>query len=74
VRLVDVLTSQGLSLADAIRQIGVSDVTYYQRGQQYGALAAAARRSLWVHLDHDTFPGSPLYTIKHYKREETTHA
>jgi len=28
-RQVDVLTSQGQSMADAIRQIGVSEVTYY---------------------------------------------
>jgi transposase len=30
VRQVDVLTSQGQSLADAIRQLGVSEVTYYR--------------------------------------------
>ena len=29
-RQVDVLVSQGQSLADAIRQIGVSEVTYYR--------------------------------------------
>ena len=29
-RQVDVLTSQGQSMADAIRQIGVSEVTYYR--------------------------------------------
>jgi len=28
-RQVDVLVSQGSSVADAIRQIGVSEVTYY---------------------------------------------
>jgi len=28
-RQVDVLTSQGRSMADAIRQIGMSEVTYY---------------------------------------------
>ena len=29
-RQVDVLVSQGVSMADAIRQIGVSEVTFYR--------------------------------------------
>jgi putative transposase len=37
-RQVDVLTSQGQTLADAIRQIGVSEVTYYRWRQEYGGL------------------------------------
>jgi putative transposase len=37
-RQVDVLTSQGASVADAIRQIGVSEVTYYRWRQEYGGL------------------------------------
>jgi putative transposase len=32
-RQVDVLTSQGQLMADAIRQIGVSEVTYYLYGR-----------------------------------------
>jgi len=32
-RQVDVLTSQGTSVADAIRQIGVAEVTYYLYGR-----------------------------------------
>ena len=32
-RQVDVLVSQGQSMADAIRQIGVSEVTYYLYGR-----------------------------------------
>ena len=32
-RQVHVLTSQGASVADAIRQIGVSEVTYYIDGR-----------------------------------------
>jgi putative transposase len=32
-RQVDVLVSQGQNIADAIRQIGVSEVTYYLYGQ-----------------------------------------
>ena len=37
-RQVDVLTSQGMPVADAIRQIGVSEVTYYRWRQEYGGL------------------------------------
>lgn len=37
-RQVDVLTSQGTPVADAIRQIGVSEVTYYRWRQEYGGL------------------------------------
>src|SRR5438132_11432613 len=35
-RRVDVLTSQGQSVAEAIRSIGVSEVTYYRRRQEFG--------------------------------------
>ena len=34
----DVLTSQGKSVADAIRAIGVTEVTYYRWRQEYGGL------------------------------------
>src|ERR671913_581140 len=34
----DVLVSQGRSVADAIRAIGVTEVTYYRRRQEYGGL------------------------------------
>jgi putative transposase len=37
-RQVDVLVSQGQSLADAIRQTGVSEVTYYRWRQEFGGL------------------------------------
>ena len=37
---VDVLVSQGQNIADAIRQIGVSEVTYYRWRQEYGGLKA----------------------------------
>ncbi len=37
-RQVDVLVSQGASMADAIRQIGVSEVTFYRWRQQFGGL------------------------------------
>ena len=37
-RQVDVLVSQGQSLVEAIRQIGVSEVTYYRWRQEFGGL------------------------------------
>ena len=37
-RQVDVLASQGQSMAEAIRAIGVSEVTYYRWRQEYGGL------------------------------------
>jgi len=37
-RQVDVVTSQGKSVAEAIRSIGVSEVTYYRWRQEYGGL------------------------------------
>ena len=37
-RQVDVLVSQGSSVADAIRSIGVTEVTYYRWRQEYGGL------------------------------------
>jgi hypothetical protein len=44
-RLVDVLTSQGQSAADAIRSIGVSEVTYYRWRQEFGGLMPTVRCS-----------------------------
>ena len=35
---VDVPTSQGKSVADVIRTIGVTEVTYYRWRQEYGGL------------------------------------
>ena len=37
-RQVDVLVSQGQSVADAIRCIGVTEVTYYRWRQEFGGL------------------------------------
>jgi putative transposase len=37
-RQVDVLVSQGASMADAIRQIGVSEVTFCRWRQEFGGL------------------------------------
>ena len=45
-RQIDVLISQGQNIADAIRQIGVSEVTYYRWRQEYGGLKADQVRRL----------------------------
>src|SRR5271165_5049258 len=37
-RQVDVLTSQGHAVADAVRTIGVTEVTYYRWRNEYGGL------------------------------------
>lgn len=37
-RQVDVLSSQGKSMAEAIRSIGVTEVTYYRWRSEYGGL------------------------------------
>jgi transposase len=37
-RQVDVLVAQGKPVADAIRSIGVTEVTYYRWKQEYGGL------------------------------------
>ena len=39
-RQVDVLTAQGSTVADAIRKIGVTEVTYYRWRQEFGGLKA----------------------------------
>jgi transposase-like protein len=37
-RQMDVLVSQGQNVGDAIRQIGVTEVTYYRWRQEFGGL------------------------------------
>ncbi len=37
-RQVDVLVSQGQSVTDAVRSIGVTDVTYYRWRSEFGGL------------------------------------
>ena len=39
-RQVDVLVSQGQTAADAIRSIGVTEVTYYRWRKEFGGLKA----------------------------------
>ena len=45
-RQVDVLASQGQTVADAVRSIGVAEVTYYRWRQEYGGLKADQVRRL----------------------------
>ena len=45
-RQVDVLHSQGMSMVDAIRQIGVSEVTFYRWRKEYGGMKADQLRRL----------------------------
>ena len=45
-RQVDVLAWQGQSVADAVRSIGVTEVTYYRWRQEYGGLKTEQIRRL----------------------------
>ena len=45
-RQVDVLVSQGQGVADAVRSIGVTEVTYYRWRQEFGGLKADQVRRL----------------------------
>jgi transposase-like protein len=45
-RQVDVLASQGQNVADAVRPIGVTEVTDYRWRQEYGGLKAEQVRRL----------------------------
>jgi len=45
-RQVEVLRGQGMAMADAIRQIGVSELTYYRWRKQYGGMSRDQLRQL----------------------------
>jgi transposase-like protein len=45
-RQVDVLVSQGQAVAEAIRAIGVTEVTYYRWRREYGGLKSGQVRRL----------------------------
>jgi putative transposase len=45
-RQVEVLQSQGMAVADAIRQIGVTEVTYYRWRKEYGGLKTGQLKRL----------------------------
>ena len=46
-RQVDVLTAQGRTVAEAIRQIGVTEVTYYRWRSEYGGLRQRGSLTVW---------------------------
>jgi transposase-like protein len=45
-RQVDVLVSQGKSVADAVRSIGTTEVSYYRWRREYGGLKTAQVKRL----------------------------
>jgi transposase-like protein len=45
-RQVEVMTAQGTTVADAVRSIGVTEVTYYRWRQEYGGLKSDQVRRL----------------------------
>ena len=45
-RQVDILVSQGHAVADAVRSIGVTEVTYYRWRQEFGGLKSDQVRRL----------------------------
>ena len=42
VRQAEVLHGQGMSMADAIRQLGISEVTFYRWCKEYAGMSATA--------------------------------
>ncbi len=47
-RQVEVLQSQGMAVADAVRQIGVTEVTYYRWRKEYGGMRTDQLKRLKV--------------------------
>ena len=45
-RQVEVLQGQGMAIADAVRQIGVTQQTYYRWRKQYGGMSRTQLRRL----------------------------
>src|ERR1051326_6778826 len=71
-RQVDVLISRGQSVAEAIRSIGVSEVTYYRWRQEFGGLKSDQIKRL-KELERENTRGrrgvSTLCLAKLYVRE-----
>ena len=58
-RQVDVLVSQGVATAEAVRQIGVTEVTYYRWRQEYGGLKLdQVKRLKELELENTRLPGA----------------
>jgi transposase-like protein len=52
-RQVDVFVSQGKSVAEAVREIGVTEVTYYRWRQEFGGLKSdQVRRMKDLEAEH----------------------
>ena len=66
-RQVDVLVSQGQGIADAIRQIGVSEVTYYRWRQGFGGLKTEQVKRL-KDLETENNRLRRAYCISHHYR------
>ncbi len=47
-RQVEVLQSHGMAAADAVRQIGVTEVTYYRWHREYGGMRTAQLKRVKV--------------------------
>ena len=45
-READILISQGHTVAEAIKSLGVSDVTYYRWRQEYGGMSTSQAKRL----------------------------
>ena len=45
-RQAEVLHGQGMSMADAIRQLGISEVTFYRWRKEYGGMSGDELRRL----------------------------
>lgn len=58
-RQVDVLVSQGRSVADAVRTIGVTPFTYYRWRKEFGGLKVDQVKRL-KELEKDRAIGTPL--------------
>ena len=56
-RQVEALHGQGRTMLDAIRQIGVTEVTYYRRRKQYGGMSAEQLKRLSAHCGAATRRG-----------------
>ena len=45
-READILISQGKTVAETIRKLGISDVTYYRWRQEYGGMSTSQAKRL----------------------------
>lgn len=65
-RQVDVLISQGQSTIDAIRQIGVSEVTYYRWRREFGGLKAdQVKRLKDLELENNRLRKANIKSTRH---------